>query len=164
MERRSLQIAEQGIGTPQLYPVSLDIGVGSCAETLQWVEEQDRVPGCPIANCACTSGLRGMNGRLRNDIPELVRRGGMTHQVAELVIPVAPLATGDGGDLPMHIQSVRRRRSVPLAVKPNVSLAVDIGGRVENLVAEKRFLSNKFRGGFPGFCSAGHSARVRFTG
>ena len=61
MEWRLLRIAEQGIGTPQLYLVSLDAGVGACAETPQGVEEQDRVPGYPIANCACKSGLRGMN-------------------------------------------------------------------------------------------------------
>ena len=91
----------------------------------------------------------------------------MTQQGAESVIPVAPLAIGDGGDLVMHIQSVRCRRSVPLAVKQNVSLAVDVGGRVENLVAEKRVPSNRFRGGFrasvlpairPGYVSPGDSA------
>ena len=71
----------------------------------------------------------------------------MRSRVSELVVPVARLVVGNGNTRALDVQPVGSERPVFLALENEALLAVDVGGRVENLVAVVRVGTDELRGG-----------------
>ena len=62
----------------------------------------------------------------------------VTHQVSELIGPVAGLVICDRGHRSLHVHAVQGEGTLPLAVEDQALLVIDIGGRIEDVVAEFR--------------------------
>ena len=139
---RPVEIAEQDICPPYLDPVPFQIGVGTLPEALFRIEQHHRVAGNPVAEHGREAKLRRMDHRFGHLLPDLVAGGRMTHQVAELIGPVAGLETCDRGHRSLHVHAVQRERTRPLAAEDQALLVIDGGGPIEDFVAVIRIATD----------------------
>ncbi|MDE0455964.1 MAG: hypothetical protein OXI15_01605 [Chromatiales bacterium] len=102
--------------------------------------------GEPVAERSGHAKLCRVDRCFGNGVADLVTGSRMAHQITELVVPVALLEVGDRSDRPLHMQPVRRKGSVLPALEYQALFAVDIGGRVENLVRVPSVEADELRG------------------
>ena len=106
------------------------------------IEEHHRVAGDPAAEHRREAKLHRMDRRFGHLLPDLVAGGWMTHQVAELIGPVAGLVTCDRGHRSLHVHAVRREGARPLVIEDQALLVIDGGGRIEDFVAVIRIATD----------------------
>ena len=146
VEGGPVEVPEKRVGVADLHLVSLESRVGAGSEALLRIEQQHRVPGEPVAERPRERELRGVDGRLRDRAPDLVRTGRMAHEVAELVVAVALLVVGNRGHRPVHVEPVRLEGSIPAVLEDEARLGIDPGGRIEDRGAERRVEAEQLRG------------------
>ena len=99
----------------------------------------------PVAKRPVHAQLHRVDCRFGNRVADLIASGRVTHQVAELVVPVALLDVGDRGDGAVQLQAVRHQGAVSSAFEYQTLLAADAGGGIENLVGVARVRSHDSR-------------------